>query len=161
MASKLQKVADDVKSLNRLFSAVKELAESFDEAGKLESLISSYKVEKDKMLKEVDKIKETIVDHEKGIALLIGKKEAAKKEAAQIIENAKIEKDNILSGAIQERNNLISELDGLKKEIETLQKEKEKYLTTVTRNIEVKKKELETFEEKVKQTKDSLKKLVS
>jgi len=161
MASKLKKVAEDVKSLNRLFSAVKELAESFDDAGKLENLIDAYKVEKNKISLEVEKAREELKAQEHSIKMILSKKQEALKEVDSVFKQAEEEKKNILNGAMIERAKILTHLDALKVEVVDLEKEKTSFLSQISKQIDEKKKELDSFEDKLKQAKESLKQLVS
>ena len=161
MASKLKKVAEDVKSLNKLFSAVKELAESFDEAGKLETLIESYKTEKQKLSKEVESKIDEVKAQEHSVSLILKKKSEALAEIEKIKASADQEKQVVLKGALEERAKILAHVDALKIEVGSLQNEKTAFLSLISKQIDEKKLELESFEEKLKLAKESLKQLVS
>lgn len=157
MANKYKKALEDVKSLSKLFGAVKEMAEAFEDISDMENQVIASQNKKQKINKELEDLKLVIGSLNKEIESLNLKKSSIHEENEELVKQGQDEKKSILESAVLDRTSMLEEIEFIKKQKESLSQE----MKTVSILVDEKKSELLKFENKIEQTKATLRNLVT
>lgn len=157
MANEYKKALEDVKSLNKLFGAVKQMAEAFENVSDMENQIISSQKKKKNILDETEALKKNTESLKKEIDGLKSNKLSIEGSIKGLSVSFEEEKSKIMSDALYEKEKVLKEIGVLKEQIGSLNEESK----NIDSSISEKKKELTDFENKIEKTKEKLRILVS
>jgi len=156
MAKELKKSLEDLKAFNKLFSAVKTIADELQDVKNLELAAAVADSKYKKAAKELEDAKQAVEGAKKELAAVNDAKKESETNAALVTKEAQKKKEEILSEAELKRVKITTEVNELQKKADLLANGLSAEVVAIKAQLVESHAELESIKIKIEKTKESL-----